>query len=93
MRLFVVEFGNNTEILSLEGFRNFIATAVFNNKDISCFKVTEVDDRLSFEQAMMLAYSTAHAYRFITKYRETGDIVEAFTYIYKHKNIPCREQL
>lgn len=93
MRLFVVEYGDNIEILSLEGFRNFIATAVFNNRDISCFKVTEVDDRLSFEEALMLAYSMARTYRFITKYKETGDIVEAFTYIYKHKNIPCCEQL
>lgn len=55
MRHFFVKFADQKEILNQREFTNFINTAVFNNKDIQSFTVVELDSRLSFQQAAVIA--------------------------------------
>lgn len=55
MRHFFVQYADQKEIMSQPEFANFVSTAVFHNKDIQSFMVTELDDRLSFQQAAVIA--------------------------------------
>lgn len=55
MRHFFVQFVDQKEIMSQQEFANFVATAVFRNKDIQSFVVLELDNRLTPFQAVTVA--------------------------------------
>jgi len=77
-RIFVVECCSDIKVMSQEEFKGFIATAVFHNRDIGTFKVTEIDFKLNLSQAIILSTKMGYASIFASEYTSLKDVESAF---------------
>ena len=77
-RIFVVESNCGTQVMNEETFKGFIAVAVLNNHDIGDFHVTEIDYKLTLQQAIKLAVKLGCAACFCTNYASSNDVESAF---------------
>ena len=74
MRIFLIETREIKKVANIEQLKGFIATAVFNNKDIGSFKVTEIDFKLSLEDALIIASELGIAATFAAEYNSLRNV-------------------